>query len=288
MKAEPVIPSAATALGSVSDDGRNRGRPGSGRGIARALVRLTLAGVATLGFLAFVVGAWVFRPIPASMLSRDSVYDVIVEDRRGVLHRSTRAPGEINVRWMPYERIDGDVINAFVAMEDERFWKHSGIDMVGIARTAAASLRERRLVGGVSTITIQLARLVSPRAQSLRSRVVHTLWALRLERQLSKHEILEQYLNRVQLGERTVGVGAASALYFGGSASDLTVAQASLLAGLSRDPTSDNPYVSPDRARSRRAEVLVRMRRLGYATEEDVKRASEEPISATVTSPTDP
>ena len=78
MNADPVIPTAATALGSVSDDGRNRGRPGSGRGIARALVRLALAGVATLGFLAFVVGAWVFRPIPASMLSRDSVYDVIV------------------------------------------------------------------------------------------------------------------------------------------------------------------------------------------------------------------
>ena len=272
----------------ISSEARNRGRRGRGRGIARALFRLTLAGVAALGFVAAVIGAWIYRPIPPAMLSRDSVYDVIVEDDDGVLHRTTRARGEINVRWTPYERIDRDVINAFVAMEDDRFWNHAGIDVFGIARTAAASLRERRVAGGVSTITIQLARLLSPRAWTMRSRVVHTLWALRLERQLSKHEILEQYVNRVQLGERTIGIGAASALYFGTSASDLTIGQAALLAGLSRDPTSDNPYVSPDRARSRRADVLSRMRALGYASDADVKRAAEEAISATVTLPTGP
>src|SRR5687767_4132836 len=137
MGTDAVIPNAV----------RNRSRPGGESRLGRVLVRLTLAGVAALGFIAAIVGAWVFRPIPASMLSRDSVYDVIVEDDRGVLHRSTRAPGEINVRWTSYERIDRDVINAFVALEDERFWKHSGVDVVGIALTAAASARERRLVG---------------------------------------------------------------------------------------------------------------------------------------------
>ena len=278
MDAETVVPK----------DVRAPSRSGRGSGLGRALVRVMLAGLAALGFLAFIIGAWVFRPIPPAMLSRDSVFDVIVEDDRGVLHRSTRLPGEINVRWTGYERIDRDVINAFVATQDERFWKHSGIDVVGIARTAASSLRERRMVGGVSTITIQLARIISPRARSMRSRFVHTLWTLRLERHLSKHEILEQYLNRVQLGERTIGVGAASALYFGVSASDLSVGQAALIAGLSRDPTSDNPYVSPDRARSRRTDVLTRMRKLGYATDADVKRASEEPVSANVTLPTGP
>src|SRR5206468_3243697 len=109
-------------------------------------------------------------------------------------------------------------------------------------------------------------------------KATQALWALRLEAHLGKQQILEQYLNRVQLGQATVGVGAASATYFDASASELSVAQAATLAGIAHAPSRDNPYSSPRRARERRRYALRRMRQLGYATAEDVARAADEPL----------
>ena len=110
---------------------------------------------------------------------------------------------------------------------------------------------------------MQLARLLHPAERTWRGKVAQALWALRLEAHLSKQQIMEQYLNRVHLGEGTVGVGAASALYFGASASELSIAQAATLAGLAHAPSRDNPHVSATRARRRQAVALARMQRLG-------------------------
>jgi penicillin-binding protein 1C len=114
---------------------------------------------------------------------------------------------------------------------------------------------------------------------------VQALWALRLERHLDKQQILEQYLNRVHLGQAAVGVGAASALYFGAAASELSVGQAATLAGLAHAPSRDNPYSSPRRARERRRFALRQMWRRGYTTRDEAARAREEPIVAARSAP---
>ncbi|MFN2567115.1 MAG: penicillin-binding protein 1C [Gemmatimonadaceae bacterium] len=243
-------------------------------------VRIPQSALLGLALAVAATGGWILLPVPPSVLARDRAQGVTIEDRHGLTLRSTRSTDGSQATWVPYDRIDPDVINAFVAVEDRRFWEHGGVDVRGIARATRDNLRARRVVSGASTISMQLARLLRPAERSWGAKLTEALWALRLERHLGKQRVLEEYLNRVHLGQGTVGVGAASALYFGASASELSVGQAATLAGLAHAPSRDNPYVSPDRARSRRLFALRRMRRLGYATRDDVTRSREEPLVA--------
>ncbi|WP_158509010.1 penicillin-binding protein 1C [Gemmatirosa kalamazoonensis] len=192
--------------------------------------------------------------------------------------RATRAADGTDASWVPYDRIDPDVITAFVAVEDRRFWEHHGIDARAVLRAAWRNVRARRVSSGASTITMQLARLLRPRGRSAAGKVAQALWALRLEAHVGKQRILEEYLNRVQLGQGTAGVGAASAAYFGASASELSLAQAALLAGIAHAPSRDNPHASPARARAARLLALRRLRRLGLTDSETVARARVEPL----------
>ena len=242
--------------------------------------RLVTITAATLGSMALVLGVWMAGPIPAAVLTRDAGLGLTLEDRNGVPLRSTRAIDGSDSRWLAYERIDADLINAFVAVEDKRFWDHVGIDVLAGARALRANVRAGSTVSGASTITMQLARLIHPAARSWPGKVSQTLWALRLEAHLSKQQIMEQYLNRVHLGQGTVGVAAASALYFGASASELSIAQSATLAGLAHAPSRDNPHASPARARRRQAVALARMRRLGFATDDDVARGRGEALAS--------
>ena len=235
-----------------------------------------------LGVAAVLVAAavWVACPVPADALARDGGQGVTIEDRNGIPLRSTRASDGSDARWVPYDRIDPDLINAFVAVEDRRFWDHHGVDARAIGRALRDNLRARRIVSGASTITMQLARLEWPARRSWAGKIAQALWALRFEAHLSKQQILEQYLNRVELGQGTVGIAAASSLYFNTSPGELSVAQAATLAGLAHAPSRDNPYVSVRRARARRAVALARMRRMGFATATDVARARDEPLAS--------
>ncbi|HUF27257.1 MAG TPA: penicillin-binding protein 1C [Gemmatimonadaceae bacterium] len=246
------------------------------RRFLRLLATLGLA----VGVPAVVVLVWLVWPLPSSLLAPDAGPGVTIEDRHGLPLRSTRAADGSRSRWVPYAEIDADLINAFVAVEDRRFWEHRGIDPRAIARAARDNLRARRVVSGASTITMQLSRVVRPAERTWGGKLAQAVWALRLEYHLGKQQILEQYLNRVHLGQAAVGVGAATALYFGSSASEVSIAQAATLAGLAHAPSRDNPHVSPSRARSRRVLALERMRGLGYATREEVARAREEPLVA--------
>ena len=240
---------------------------------------LVLAGAA-LGAVAVGTGVWISRPIPVTLLSADGALGLTIEDRNGVPLRSTRAADGSDARWVVYDRVDPDAINAFVAVEDKRFWDHGGVDGAAAARSFAANLRARKTISGASTLTMQLARLLRPSDRTVLGKVAQTLWAWRLEAHLTKQQIMEQYLNRVNLGEGTVGVAAASALYFGASPSELSIAQAATLAGLAHAPSRDNPYTSPARARRRQALALARMQKLGFATREDVARARLESLAS--------
>ncbi|HEX6048130.1 MAG TPA: penicillin-binding protein 1C [Gemmatimonadaceae bacterium] len=236
---------------------------------------------ASLGVVIVLIGIWVFRPIPPRILSPDGAVGVTIEDRHGLPLRSTRAADGSDATWVVYDRIDPDLINAFVAVEDKRFWDHWGIDVLAVGRAAISNVRARRTVSGASTITMQLARLLRPEEWNAFGKVAQVLWAMRLEAQLTKQQIMEQYLNRVHLGEATVGVGAASALYFATSAGELGIGQAATLAGITHAPSRDNPHVSRERARRRQAVALARMRRLGLVTDADTARARAEPLGST-------
>ena len=226
---------------------------------------------------AAALALWLTRPLPADLL-RPPATGVVLLDRAGIPLRSTRAADGSLRRWVTLAELDPDLLAAFLAVEDRRFFRHPGVDPRALARAALADLRARRIVAGGSTITMQLARLLRPSARTWGGKAMQVLWALRLERRLSKQAILEQYLNRVPLGQGAVGVEAGAGLYFGAHAGELSLGQAALLAGLAQAPSSDNPLVAPGRARARRAAALARLVRDGFATPATAARARGEPL----------
>lgn len=255
-----------------------RGTRFGARRAIRAIAAITVASIAACAI-------WVALPIsPAILEPHPELGATTILDRNGLTLRSTRTADGSRAVWVPYGRIDPDLINAFVATEDQRFWEHSGIDVRALVRATKDNLRARHIVSGASTITMQLARLMQPAPRSWGGKVAQVLWALRLERHLTKQQIIEQYLNRVELGQAAIGVGAAAGLYYGASASEVSLGQAAAIAGLAHAPSRDNPYAAPVRSRRRRDRVLRRMQSLGYATTAEVDRAKQEPVVATAPS----
>lgn len=245
--------------------------------VVRALRIAVLAGLSAVVAGTLVLAAWVLLPLPDHLLDPPVEPGVRILDRNGVLLRSTRAEDGTRGRWVPLASIDPDLIVAFVAVEDRRFWDHHGVDPRAVGRAARDNWRAERIVSGASTISMQLARLLDRGARGWRSKVHETAWALRLEWHLPKQVILEQYLNRVHLGRNTAGVAAAAAYYMGAAANELSVGEAALLAGLAHAPSRDNPVTSPRRAVARRRVALARMVRAGAVPEEVAARANEEP-----------
>jgi penicillin-binding protein 1C len=225
------------------------------------------------GAAAFV--AW---PLPRALTAPIAQPALTITDRDGIVLRTTRAADGSRARWMPIGDIDAKLIAAFVAVEDRRFFSHGAIDWRAVARAAYHDARARRVVSGASTIAMQTARLLHPTPRTIAGKVVQTLWALRLGAHLSRQEMLEQYLNRIQLGQGAVGVESGASLYFGTSAREVSVGQAATLAGLAHAPSADNPLISMRRARARRTLALARMRGAGVATESDVALAEQEPL----------
>ncbi|MFN8653618.1 MAG: penicillin-binding protein 1C [Gemmatimonadales bacterium] len=221
---------------------------------------------------------WVSRPLPAELLAPANQQSLLIEDRHGALLRSTRAGDGSLSAWVPLGEMDPDLPRAFVAVEDRRFYQHHGIDGRAVLRAVRDNLARRRVVSGASTISMQLARLVYPVGRGWGDKVVQSLWALRLEAHLGKNEILEQYLNRVPLGQGTVGVNAAMRLYFGGAPGEVSLGEAAMLASLAKAPSSQNPMVDPHRALLRRAGGLAALRREGYLTAAEEERARQEPL----------
>lgn len=172
-------------------------------------------------------------------------------------------------RWLPM---------AIVAIEDERFRWHPGVDPRSVGRAAWVNLRSGRVREGASTITMQVVDLTLGTGRSFSGKAVEALRALQLERLLSKDEILEQYLNRIPVGGNLVGAAAGARGWFGKAPADLTLGEAALLAGLPQAPGKLRPDRRPDRAERRRLEVLDSMLVLGWITDEEHARAAAEPI----------
>lgn len=166
------------------------------------------------------------------------------------------------------------VIQAFVAAEDSRFFRHSGVDVQGIARAFLKNVEAGAIVQGGSTITQQVAKslFLTPERSYVR-KLREAVLAYRIDRYLTKYEILNLYLNQIYLGHGTYGVEAASERYFGKSAKGLNTAEAALLAGLPKAPSRYSPYTHPERARNRQEYVLSRMAEEGFITEQEKEEA---------------
>jgi len=166
------------------------------------------------------------------------------------------------------EQIPSQLKNAFLASEDARFYEHPGVDYQGISRAAWSLLTTGEKSIGGSTITQQLARNFFLTTEKTFTRKFKEIFlALKIERYLEKDQILELYLNKIFLGYRAYGVGAAAEVYYGRSTGQLSLAQCAMIAALPKAPSRINPITSPERALDRRNYVLNRMLELGYIGE---------------------
>jgi penicillin-binding protein 1A len=168
---------------------------------------------------------------------------------------------------------------AFIAIEDVRFYSHAGFDLRGIARAAFKNVLRQGLSEGASTITQQLARnLFLTPTKSMKRKFEELVLAINIERNYSKDEILNMYLNLIYLGEGAYGVEAASYTYFDKRARDLTLAEAATLAALTKAPSRSSPFKNQAKTLDRRNLVLRKMREAGFITEARYKTALREPL----------
>ena len=201
-----------------------------------------------------------------------------VTSREGIPLLAAVADDDQWRRPVTLEAIDPRLIAATIAVEDERFHRHTGVDPPAILRAVGQNIFAGKIVSGASTITMQLCRLLEPRPRTFRSKAIEAFRALELERVLTKEEILTEYLNRAPYGGNLVGVEAAARHYFGKSADALSLAECALLAGIPQGPAILRPDRHPQRAKRRREKVLDRMAAEGVISEEEARRAANEPI----------
>ena len=251
--------------------------------VTMVTVALALAGLVVLGF----AGAHQFLgpevPDAAELREIRTQMPLAVYSRDGKLIAQIGEQRRVPVAW---EEIPPQLVDAFLAAEDDRFFEHPGVDWQGLVRAAISNVSAGGVREGGGTITMQLARnTVLTNERTLRRKLKEVFLALRLEREFSKQEILTLYLNRIFLGQRAYGVGAAAQVYFDKRPAELTLAEAALVAGLPRSPSLDNPVASVTRARDRRAYVLRRMVETGKISEADRAAADAVPVEARIHGP---
>ncbi len=246
--------------------------------LLRYALILTLLGVFFFG-LAIGFAYWLIAP---RLPSVDTLRDVRLQVPLRVYSTDDKLIatfGETRRIPVKIEQVPEQVKNAFIAVEDSRFYEHPGFDWQGIVRAVWHLVRTGGDKGpGGSTITQQVARnfFLSPE-QTYTRKLSEIFLALRIERELSKDEILGLYLNKIFLGHRAYGVAAAAEFYYGKTLDQLTLAECAMLASLPKFPSSGNPLYNRDRAIERRNYVLGRMLENGFISAEQLKQASAEP-----------
>lgn len=191
--------------------------------------------------------------------------------------------GEMRRSPILFNDIPKNFIHALLAAEDDNFANHYGVDPGSLVRAAAQILKTGRIQTGGSTITMQVAKnffLSSERSFSRKANEI--LLALQIERELTKDEILELYVNKIYLGNRAYGIEAASQVYYGKSISDISLAELAMIAGLPKAPSRFNPIANPERSMERRNWILARMLKLGRISDEQYQEAVNEPLTASL------
>jgi penicillin-binding protein 1A len=201
-----------------------------------------------------------------------------IYSRDGKLIQSIGEQRRIPVR---YDQLPPKLIQAFLATEDDRFFRHHGVDWQGILRAAVANLRAGGIRQGASTITMQVSRdmFLTPR-RDMKRKMSEIYISLLMEAEFTKEEIFSLYVNKIFLGQRAYGVGAAAEVYFGKGLDQLTIAEMATLAGIPTAPSTVNPVANAEAAKVRRTHVLGRMLELGYITQADYDQAKASPMES--------
>ena len=187
---------------------------------------------------------------------------------------------------LAFDAIPKQMVNAVLAAEDDNFFQHGGVDYPGLLRAIVRHLMSGEKSEGGSTITMQLARgiFLTPE-KSYRRKLVEIFTTLRIEQELSKQEILALYLNKMFLGQRAYGIGAAAEVYFGKTVDQLNLPELALIAGTFRLPSRDNPVANPELAKHRRAYVLRRMHEKSFITQDEYDIALNAPVESRLHGP---
>lgn len=238
-----------------------------------------MAGLAVIGFFVLIFTVAIaypnlpaidslrdYRPkIPLRIFSADNVLiGEFGEERRTLVH---------------IKEIPDIMKRAVLAIEDDRFYQHGGLDYLGIVRAALHNLSGGARQGA-STITQQVARnFFLSSEQTLKRKVYEALLSWKIEQNLTKDQILELYMNQIYLGQRAYGFSSAAQIYFGKSLKNISIAEAAMLAGLPKAPSAYNPVVNPKRARARQQYILLRMLQLGDITEAQYEQAKHEKLT---------
>ncbi len=235
-----------------------------------------VVGVMTLGVAAgFITANLNTKPDIANDIrppASSQIYDINGNEIANVHADENRMPVKIN-------QVPKNLQNAFVAVEDNRFYEHIGIDPRGIARALYANIRGREVSEGGSTITQQLAKnAYLTQDRTIARKVQEIFLALQLERQYTKQEILEMYLNQIYFGQGAYGVQAAAQTYFGKDVSDLTLNECAMLAGIPKSPNYYSPSNNMQAATERKATVLDQMVKYGYITNSQATKAKNEKL----------
>ena len=275
-----IIGNSAYSASLVSSRSRNRRPPKSPPPRRRGSLLLTLI---KLGFAAILLWALagVFYYLWAltfdlstigRMPQRSEIYD-----RNGTFYSRTMGENRVVV---PYEQVSPNFVKALISREDSRFYEHKGVDPIGIARAAVRNLIFGGMKEGASTITQQLARNSYDLGgrKDFNRKFLEAAMAFRIEMEMSKEKILELYMNRIYFGSGLYGVEAASQAYFGKSASDMTISEGALLAGLIRSPNRYSPFNNLEGSINQRNVVLGRMEDLGLITHAEHEKALAEKI----------
>ncbi len=250
-----------------------------------------ITGCAILGFL-LIIGFAVYIVVSAPEFTEDKLFEkestVIYKANGEELATLGMNVGNNTVEKrikLTYDELPQVLIDAVVATEDSRFFQHNGVDIARFVKASFGQLLGRDDAGGASTLTMQVSKNALTDTTShgiqgiIRKFTDVYLSVFEIEKQYTKQDILELYVNSWFLGQNSFGVEQASQTYFGKSASDLSLAEAALIAGLFQAPTAYDPYNNPDKARARRNQVLNLMLRHGYINEEECEIAKSMPLT---------
>jgi len=236
------------------------------------------------GLLACIGAAGMYWYLAPKLPPIDSLKDVQLQEPLRVYSSDGRLIAEFGEKRrtpLEFEQIPPLMVKAVLAAEDERFYQHPGVDWQGLARAAVHVIRTGEKGPGGSTITMQVARnFFLGREKTYLRKINEILLALKIEKELTKNDILELYFNKIFLGHRAYGVEAAALVYYGARLNELSIAQIAMIAGLPKAPSRFNPIVNPERATTRRNYVLGRMRELDAITEEEYQVALATPVTA--------
>lgn len=244
---------------------------------------LAIVGFAALIISAILILSSAFLYLSPNLPPVESLRDVRLQVPLRVYSADGKLIGEFGeMRRTPIDikSVPPLLIKAFLAAEDERFYQHRGVDLRGLMRAVTQLASSGSIQTGGSTITMQVAKnFFLSRERTFIRKFTEILLALQIERELSKEEILELYLNKIYLGNRAYGIAAAAQVYYGTSIDQLTLAQMAMVAGLPKAPSAFNPVVNPARAKERRDWILQRMQKLDFITDEQYRSAVATEVS---------